>query len=206
MKTRTLYIIRHAQSAPSADTHNAEWPLSERGAMQAKRLAELLLPLGIEQLYSSPYTRCLQTIAPFVERTGLSVTTIDDLREMTIVSDFVDDFDAAWRGVWEDFDYRRPGCESSNDAKRRFVAAVEAAAAESVGRTIGISAHGMVIGLFVNHLEPSFGRSETEALTNPDVIRVLVSDGKLARDPAFRLDGLADIATHHDDTAYEEME
>jgi len=201
---KMIYLIRHAQSAPSADTDNADWPLSVRGQEQAARLADLLLPLGIEELYSSPYTRCVQTIAPFVERTGLPVTTVDDLREMTIVSGFVDDFDAAWRGVWEDFDYRRPGCESSNDAQRRFVAAVEAAAAESVGRTIGISAHGMVIGLFLHHLDSAFGRLETEALTNPDVIRIVFADGRFAWDRNFRLDGLAEIASHHDDTAYED--
>ena len=201
---KMIYLIRHAQSAPSADTDNADWPLSVRGQEQAARLADLLLPLGIEELYSSPYTRCQQTIAPFVERTGLPVTMVDDLREMTIVSGFVDDFDAAWRGVWEDFDFRRPGCESSNDAQRRFVAAVEAAAAESVGRTIGISAHGMVIGLFLHCLDPSFGRVETEALTNPDVLRIVVADGRFTWDRDFRLDGLAEIASHHDDTAYED--
>jgi len=202
MNPTTIYLIRHAQSQPSASTDNAEWPLSVRGREQAARLAELLVPLGFERLYSSPYTRCQQTIALFVERQGLEVATVDDLREMHIVSGYVDDFDATWWRVWEDFGYRLPGCESSNDAQRRFVASVEAAASESVGQTIGVSAHGMVIGLFLNRLDPAFGRTETEAHTNPDVIRILFSDGRFTWDRAFRLDGLVEIASHHDDTAY----
>ncbi|MFC2081809.1 histidine phosphatase family protein [Candidatus Bipolaricaulota bacterium] len=203
MNPTTIYLIRHAQSQPSGTTANARWPLSTRGQEQAAHLAELLVPLGIETIYSSPYTRCLQTIAPFVERQDLEVTTVDDLREMQIVSGYVDDFDATWRRVWDDFGHRQPGCESSNGALQRFVAAVEAAAGESAGRTIGVSAHGMVIGLFLNHLDSSFERTHTEALTNPDVIRILSSNGRFTRDASFRLDGLASIASHHDDTAYE---
>jgi len=206
MNPTTIYLIRHAQSQPSASTDNAVWPLSTRGQEQALQLPELLTPLGIERIYSSPYTRCQQTIAPFVERTVLDVTTIDDLREMQIVAGYVEDFDAVWRCVWDDFDHRQPDCESSSDAQRRFVAAVETAAGESVGRTIGISAHGMVIGLFLNHLDPSFGRAETEAISNPDVIRIVFAEGCFGWDSAFHLHRLDEIVSHHDETPYEDGE
>jgi len=203
MTTTIVYLIRHAQSQPSASTDHALWPLSRRGQEQAASLAELLEPLGIERMYCSPYTRCVQTIAPFAKRCGLEVTTIDDLREMLIVNEHVDDFRVVWRRVWEDFGYAVPGCESAVEAQHRFIEAVDGVVRESLGRTIGIGAHGMVIGLFLNSLDSSFGREETEAILNPDVIRIEAHDGRFARDASFRIEGLAEIASHPDETPYE---
>lgn len=80
MTTTIVFLIRHAQSHPMARTAHSEWPLSELGRKQAQRLGELLLPLGIERLVSSPFTRCLQTIRPFAERAGLKIVIQDGLR------------------------------------------------------------------------------------------------------------------------------
>ena len=66
-KTKTLYLIRHAQSLPIAQRGFAGWPLSEVGRAQAEELVELLGPLRIEQVFSSPFTRALNTAAPFRE-------------------------------------------------------------------------------------------------------------------------------------------
>jgi len=199
----TIYLIRHAQSQPSADTDTAQWPLSDRGRVQAERLADPLATLGIERLYSSPYARCLQTLEPFARRNRLPVTEIDDLREMLIVNEPVDDFGVVWRRVWKDFGYAWPGCESAAQAQARFVAAVTSIARQSRERTIGVGAHGMVIGLFLNDLDPGFGREDAERIMNPDVIRIAAKDSHLEWDRSFELTGLAEIVSHPDETPYE---
>ena len=199
----TVYLIRHAQSQPSADVHTAQWPLSNRGQVQAERLAGPLATLGIERLYSSPYARCLQTLEPFARRNRLPVTKIDDLREMLIVNEPVDDFGVVWRQVWEDFGYAWPGCESAAQAQARFVAAVTSIAQQSRERTIGVGAHGMVIGLFLNDLDPEFGREGAEEIMNPDAIRIVTKDGRFEWDRSFELPELAEIASHPDETPYE---
>jgi len=63
MKT-TLYLIRHAQIAPSPEIHFSKWPLSETGKQQAIQIADLLLTLKLR--------RCIR--APFIDASKQFVT------------------------------------------------------------------------------------------------------------------------------------
>lgn len=194
-----IYLIRHAQSNPSASLNNAEWPLSAVGQTQAEKLSDLLEPLGIEILFSSPFVRCLQTVQPFAGKVGLNINVKDDLRERLVAKEIVDDFHQLWCQSWDDFNFALPGCESSLDAQARFVAAVLDIHGRHPAKTIGISAHGYVIGLFLNYVDPAFGRVQAEGLRNPEVMRI-VAGNRLYRDPEFRLPDLDDIATDYTET------
>ena len=195
MATTTVYLIRHAQSHPSEEVAHSDWPLSALGRSQAERLVEILMPLGIERLVTSPFTRCRQTIEPFAERSGLEVVLRDDLRERHLGIGFHEDFWAIWCRSWEDFDFARPGHETSREAQRRFVEAIAEILDEHKGRTIGVCAHGNVIGLFLNHLDARDGRETAERLTNPDVLRFHADGHAIVWDRTFRLPGLADLVT-----------
>ena len=195
----SIYLIRHAQSHPSTRLHYSEWPLSAVGRIQAEKLGDLLPPLGIEALFSSPFARCLRTVQPFAGKAGFDVVVREDLRERLGAKEIVKDFQEIWLRSWDDFNFALPGCESSLDAQQRFVAAVKDIFAGHSHKSIGISTHGHVIGLFLNHLDCAFGREQAERLKNPDVVRVVASD-RLVWDREFRLPGLENIATDHKET------
>jgi len=195
MATTTAYLIRHAQSHPAEEIDHSDWPLSAVGRSQAERLAEILMPLGIERLVTSPFARCRQTIGPFAERSGLGIVVCNDLRERHLGIGFHEDFWAVWRKSWEDFDFARPGHETSREAQRRFARAMEKILNEHEKRTIGVCAHGNVIGLFLNHLDARNGRETAERLANPDVLRLVAEGDTIEWDQAFRLPGLAEMAT-----------
>ena len=194
-----IYLIRHAQSHPSTKLHYSEWPLSAAGLVQAEKLGDLLEPLGIEVLFSSPFVRCLRTVQPFAGKAGLDVVVKEDLRERMGAKEIVRDFQEIWRRSWDEFSFALPGCESSSDAQQRFVTAVKDIFADNANQTIGISTHGHVIGLFLNHIDQAFGRQQADRIKNPDVVRVVASD-RLIWDREFRLPGLEDIATDHRET------
>ena len=194
-----IYLIRHAQSHPSTRLHNSEWPLSRVGQVQAVKLGDLLEPLGIEVLFSSPFARCLQTIQYFSGKSGLDVVVEEDLRERVLAREIVRDFQDIWRRSWDDFHFALPGGESSFDAQHRFVAAVADIFGGHSNKTIGISTHGNVMGLFINHIDRAFGREQAEGLRNPDVVRVTAND-RLVWDREFRLPGLGNIATDNKET------
>lgn len=199
MKETTIYLIRHAQSHPSTRLHYSEWPLSAVGQIQAEKLVDLLETLGIEALFSSPFARCLRTVQPFAGKAGFDVVVKEDLRERLAVKEIVRDFQEIWRRSWDDFNFSLPGCESSLDAQQRFVAAVKDIFAGCSHKTIGISTHGHVMGLFLNHIDRDFGREQADRLTNPDVVRVVARD-RLVWDREFRLPGLENIATDYKET------
>jgi broad specificity phosphatase PhoE len=68
-----LYLIRHAESLGNAtgdystDQHDQ---LSERGHAQAQALAASLTSMRVDTVFCSPLLRAMQTIAPYLMRSG----------------------------------------------------------------------------------------------------------------------------------------
>lgn len=196
----TIYLIRHAQSHPCADEHTSQWPLSSRGQEQAGALAPLLQALGIERLYSSPYRRCVDTVRPFAERSGLEVRLQHGLEEWKITPCWQSDLYDVWTKCWEDSGFALSGCESGATAQARFVRTVRTIVEECRGLTIGISTHGGVMGLLLNHLDGTCLRDCAEKIRNPDVLRIRANGEGMAWDRSFALAGLDGIASNHDET------
>ena len=200
-KDTTLYLIRHAQSHPRRTTDDADWPLSTRGREQALALTSALADLGIQRIYCSPYLRCRETIRPFVEATSVPVALRHDLRERHICDGWIADFQEVWERSWRDFEFSLPGCESSAACQSRVVAEIDRIVAAEPGGTIGISSHGNAISLFLNHIDPDYGRDEAERLLNPDLVAVKAVDGVTFRVEPFELPrSFTDIQTGFWDT------
>ncbi|GGU35398.1 histidine phosphatase family protein [Streptomyces coeruleorubidus] len=72
-----LLLIRHG--LPLAGVFDPR--LSPEGTAQAERLAAWLVHEDVDALYSSPYRRARETVAPLERLTGLTATVLDDLRE-----------------------------------------------------------------------------------------------------------------------------
>ncbi len=78
-------------------------PLDDRGSAQARALAQVLPSASsapIAALYSSPFTRCVQTLEPLAEALGLEIRPADALAEATLMPDLGDDgwTASAWLG------------------------------------------------------------------------------------------------------------
>ncbi|HEV7760884.1 MAG TPA: phosphoglycerate mutase family protein [Acidimicrobiales bacterium] len=79
-----LYIVRHADAGSrSAWTGDDDQrPLSKKGRRQAAQLVETLTgKKKIARLVASPSVRCIETLGPLAERTGLPVETDRRLAE-----------------------------------------------------------------------------------------------------------------------------
>ena len=59
----------------------ADYPLTPQGRESAVRLVPVLTALGIEQVYSSPYQRAVDTVAPFALGAGFACELDSELRE-----------------------------------------------------------------------------------------------------------------------------
>jgi 8-oxo-dGTP diphosphatase len=78
-----LYVVRHADAGPRGGRHEPDErrALSKRGQRQAEGLRDQLADAGITRVLSSPFLRCVQTVAPLAERLGLEVEVDDRLAE-----------------------------------------------------------------------------------------------------------------------------
>jgi broad specificity phosphatase PhoE len=83
-----MILIRHGQSefnlhfsATRVDPGIPDPKLTPLGEAQAEGAAEALKGAGITRIIASPYTRAMQTAAPFARRFGLGVTISPLVRE-----------------------------------------------------------------------------------------------------------------------------
>lgn len=81
--TGTLFMLRHAAAGDRTkwDGIDAVRPITKKGRRQSAALAKNLKDRGIEKIYTSPYTRCVQTVEPLAEAIGAKVIEHDSLAE-----------------------------------------------------------------------------------------------------------------------------
>lgn len=83
----TVYLVRHARAGRRSAWKGDDTlrPLSKVGRRQAAGLVEVLADVladgHIEEIVSSPYVRCRQSMEPLAARLGLSVDVADELAE-----------------------------------------------------------------------------------------------------------------------------
>jgi 8-oxo-dGTP diphosphatase len=87
--TDTLIILRHTKALERGDWDevDSERTLNETGFDQAQLLIKHLEPFAIEEVYTSDYVRCVQTVTPLAHSRGLSITQVPSLNEQTFEED-----------------------------------------------------------------------------------------------------------------------
>jgi 2,3-bisphosphoglycerate-dependent phosphoglycerate mutase len=168
----TFYLVRHAEAKWSEDENR---PLSRNGLQAANRVADILVEYPIDLIYSSPYLRARQTIAPLSERLNLAIHIEPELRERRLSAEVVEDFDLAVEQTWIDPTFAHPGGESNLAVQKRGLEFLSRLQAEKGAKHIVISTHGNLLAVMLQHFEPSFGYEFWNSLTFPDIYRLKIS-------------------------------
>jgi broad specificity phosphatase PhoE len=80
----TLYLLRHAQAGSRATwdgTDDTRRPLTSQGRRQAADLVGLLVEFPIDRVLTSPYLRCVETVAPLTARLDIPLEITESLAE-----------------------------------------------------------------------------------------------------------------------------
>ena len=172
----TFYLVRHAHADWEPDENR---PLSERGLQDANRAAEILLKYPISLIYSSPYLRARQTIAPLSSKLEINAQIETDLRERRLSEEPVADFLKAVEVTWDDFSYTHPGGESNSAAQQRGVAVLFRLDQLHQADHIVISTHGNLLAMMLHHFEPSIDFNFWKSMTFPDIYHLKIeADGQ----------------------------
>lgn len=165
-----IYLIRHADAFPdntdelALDTSYDSRPLSSIGQEQARKLAQHLLPIKFDAIYSSPLPRTRETAAPLAQLQNLLIEFVDDLREIELHTSSVATVEnkkqslreqvdeavriAAQAGSWSVV----PGAEQGATFRTRVVAAIDAIAERHLGKKVAVVSHGAAINIYVADL------------------------------------------------------
>ena len=192
---KQIYLVRHAQSHYDPAIAEDQRPLTAKGQEQAAALASVLLRLDIEEIHSSPYQRCLDTIRPFASTAALKLNQVASLRERSFTKSPIEDWAFVWEKVWADFDFAFPDGESSREAQERMYEATLLLAKTSLARTLAISSHGNTIGLLLQCIDSRFTFAHACAIRNPEVLRLMFDGTSLRWDPDFTIEELGSFAT-----------
>jgi 8-oxo-(d)GTP phosphatase len=81
MVAMKVLLVRHGHAGTKEAWREDDRirPLSPKGEHQAQWLADVLVPYAPDRIISSPYLRCLQTVAPLAEKIDVPVVHRDQL-------------------------------------------------------------------------------------------------------------------------------
>ena len=79
----TIYLVRHAKAGDRSQWQLDDWlrPLSRAGRSQARALLDVLHDARFDRVLSSPYLRCVETVAPIAAARRLAIEPDDALAE-----------------------------------------------------------------------------------------------------------------------------
>jgi probable phosphoglycerate mutase len=129
-----LYFVRHGESTANRlrefSNTGFKHPLTEKGVEQARAMARGLAGVPVEQIYSSPVRRAVQTAQILAESLHAPLETAEALREWNvgIYEGTTDPVGWELHGQVQDdwfihkkFDSKMPGGESFHDIQERFI-------------------------------------------------------------------------------------
>ena len=177
MPTLEVVLVRHAQSVwpgtPPWENDDDQRPLTEKGLRDADELAFELDPYHFDAVYSSPYPRSMQTVAPTAARRSLEVQPLDDLRERRLVTKPTDDWAELMVKAWADPNWAAPGAETGREAQRRGLRALDLLRARhALGGRLLVGSHGNLISLILQSLEPGVDHAFHLAMPMPAVFHL----------------------------------
>lgn len=155
MKTK-LYFIRHAEAEGNRDRIFHGWTdakLTDKGYMQAEKVAAKLRDIDIDVIYASTLSRAKETARHIAEKKNLPVLTTEYLKEIN--GGFWEnekwvDIPTKWPSeyyTWENqpHTHSMPDGESMEDFQKRLILEVKNIIDENEGKSICIVTHGTAI-------------------------------------------------------------
>jgi 2,3-bisphosphoglycerate-dependent phosphoglycerate mutase len=169
---KTLFLIRHGKA--SLDGSESERGLTDEGIIHATKITEILQNIQpkITKIFSSPFRRAILTIEPLTKATELEISLVEKLREKTTGDKSGSELDIK-KMMWEDFDYKLPNGESSNEATSRAITGINEILDNMKDMDVAaIACHGTLIGLILHHYQSEFGFNDWKNMTMPDIYKL----------------------------------
>ena len=202
-----LLLIRHAESKGNSDRRlegRREFPLTAKGAQQAKALASRLASEPLTTIYSSPIGRALQTAEIIAAKAGLNVTIEPGIQEY--------DFGEAVSGLtWDEIRQSNPEIIEAfrkddsqfprypgEEGRAAFQERVRAAYREITARhngdsSVALVTHaGPITVLVLEALSRPYSRPIPFVLDNASITTIEVSNGAALHLPSLVVTGSND--------------
>jgi 2,3-bisphosphoglycerate-dependent phosphoglycerate mutase len=167
---KVFYIVRHC----AAEGQSAHADLTAEGIMQTGKLAEFFKGIEIDRIITSPFVRARRTAEPIADLKGIYIEEDSRLSERTLSSHDFEDWLLKLEDSFLDVHLKYEGGESSHEAMERVCKVADELPDGS--KTVLVT-HGNLMTLLLRCYDERIGFQEWQALTNPDVYRVHITNG-----------------------------
>ncbi len=164
-----IYFVRHAHSTYTPD--EMEWPLSEKGYLDALRVTELLIEENIDVVVSSPHKRAFQTVQGTADFFHKKIEIVEECIERLLTTSPAENFTYAITKVWEDYNFSWEGSESNFVAQQRGIKGIHRILDKYKNKNIVIGTHGNIMVLIMNYLNHQYDFTFWKELDMPDIYK-----------------------------------
>ena len=172
LRTDTIYLLRHAEAEGPALSD----PLTAHGIKAAETMAATLASLEIDAVFCSPALRARQTVRPFAEQAGLTITQMPDLREHRLSLQSPHPEDPMHQLRFAQRALARPGGESFNAVAARFRTALRSVSRRPYIAPLMVT-HGGVLASVMSQLDRNFGFEAAQAMPRPALFKLTHKNG-----------------------------
>ena len=164
-----VVLVRHAAVEADPAAPAALWPLSDGGRQGARALARAPLWRAIDRIFTSPELKALETAQIIAGANGISVTAVEDLREVERpVGQWLDDYHAAVAAYFAAPVVGAHGWEPPATAQARIRACINELRTWEPAR-FAVIGHGLTLSLYVASLTGADPAAVWPSITLPDV-------------------------------------
>ncbi|WP_410985252.1 histidine phosphatase family protein [Bacillus cereus] len=170
---KKVIVVRHC----SATGQERNAALTIAGEEQAQFLADVLMQknLQIESIISSPFTRTIQSIAPFALRANLPIKEDERLAERILSNAPLDDWLQKLEYTFTNIDIAFSGGESTKQAMDRGASLIQDILHQEQQVTLLVT-HGNLLTLLLKYFDDRIGFREWQNLSNPDIYEITIDE------------------------------
>lgn len=133
-----------------------------------------------DKLFSSSYTRAIQTIEPLANQSEIII--YDELSEKRLKGPYKLEkakIDEAIKNSFIDINFKLDGGESTKDAQERSIPIIKEILYNDTLQTVVIGTHGNILTAILNYFNSSIGFNFWKNSTKPDIYKVEFNGEKL---------------------------
>ena len=178
-----IYMVRHGDSPKEGNERTRG--LTEKGKLDAQRIAEVLKDEGINTVISSPYSRSILTVEPLAKQIGQEVLIIEDLKEriFTAENERISDRELfpLLEKSYVDPNFSLKGGETNADCQKRAVKVLKEILNTYIGKKVVIGTHGLVMTLMMGDYDLSYDLTFLHNTSKPDIYRMEFNGQELVK-------------------------
>jgi 2,3-bisphosphoglycerate-dependent phosphoglycerate mutase len=169
-----VYMVRHGESPKEGNERIRG--LTEKGYLDAERLADFLKDEKIDAIVSSPYIRSILTVEKVAQQIGQEVIVFENLKERVFSSEDNRLADKELVPILEksffDSNFSLNGGESNADCQKRAIEVLKKLLVNYNDKKVVIGTHGLVMTLMMRYYDSTYDLNFLYSTSKPDIYRL----------------------------------